>query len=318
MKKINIIFAICILLNIYLINGCIENTLPDNLNIVYVDIHGGKDYTKIQSAIDAITNGGKIIVSKGSYDETLRINKSITLIGSGENNTIIRYTNKEIPTTNMITIKANNCTIKNFKIINYNISQNINGINIKSINNTVSGNSILYFTEGINVDITSKNNFIIDNEIINNYNGIIISDSIENTIKNNTITSNSMYGVYLRTQTRNNDISWNFISNNSYGIRVKSATNNEIYKNILTKNQYGIYFCCGARGNNVYHNNFINNTKGNALDDKYINYWDNGKIGNYWDNYKGIDSDNDGISDTRYSIPGGSNYDHYPSMNPLI
>ena len=71
-----------------------------------MDVHGGKEYTKIQSAIDAVTNGGKIIVSKGNYNEILSINKSITLIGSGEDTKIITYSNNEIQTTNIITIKA--------------------------------------------------------------------------------------------------------------------------------------------------------------------------------------------------------------------
>jgi hypothetical protein len=63
----------------------------------------------------------------------------------------------------------------------------------------------------------------------------------------------------------------------------------------------------------------------NALD-YGSNNWDNGypSGGNYWSNYNGSDnnhgpnqniSGSDGIGDTPYPIPSGSNQDHYPFMS---
>jgi|GEM_PF-838341 len=100
-----------------------------------------------------------------------------------------------------------------------------------------------------------------------------------------------------------------------------SQTNNSILKNnIITKCKQGVVsqvFVSGKyrdQNNLIYHNNFINNTQ-NAYDSS-INKWDNGYLigGNYWDDYTGIDSDGDGIGDTPYDIPGGSNQDLYPLM----
>ena len=74
-----------------------------------------------------------------------------------------------------------------------------------------------------------------------------------------------------------------------------------------------------SNNNLFYYNNFINNTI--SAWGEYSNNWDNGTHGNYWDTYDelgegAIDSDTDGIADSPYAIPGDSNQDNYPSMNP--
>ena len=49
------------------------------------------------------------------------------------------------------------------------------------------------------------------------------------------------------------------------------------------------------------------------MDNGNNNKWDNGTIGNYWDDYNGCDSNNDGIGETPYDIPGNADtQDNYP------
>lgn len=58
-----------------------------------VDINGGGQYTKIQSAIDVAVAGDSVIVYPGSYPDLVNVNKPIIVMGSGyENTTIIGTT----------------------------------------------------------------------------------------------------------------------------------------------------------------------------------------------------------------------------------
>lgn len=63
----------------------------------------------------------------------------------------------------------------------------------------------------------------------------------------------------------------------------------------------------------MYHNNIVDNVQ-QALDDGG-NAWDDGYGGNYWSDYAGTDGDADGIGDTAYVVPTGSQ-DMYPLMMP--
>jgi parallel beta-helix repeat protein len=146
---------------------------------------------------------------------------------------------------------------------------------------------------------------IIDNIFVDNSRGITLYQGTGVNVTGNTF-SNTGYGIWLPANSNNNFITGNTFLNNKY---------------------YGIYFHTQgpSNNNNIYHNNFINNTY-NARD-IYTNTWDDGypSGGNYWDDYTGVDNfhgpnqdipGSDGIGDTPYNIPGGSNKDRYPLMTP--
>ena len=83
-KKIMCCILLMILLGLTL-GGCIEENSLTNC----VVIEGKGKYQSIQEAIDVASNGDTIIVYEGTYYESLAINKSISLIGSGDNKTVI-------------------------------------------------------------------------------------------------------------------------------------------------------------------------------------------------------------------------------------
>ena len=86
--------------------------------------------------------------------------------------------------------------------------------------------------------------------------------------------------------------------------------------NTVQDNYLGTYLYTLSSNNTLYHNNFINNTGGNAYDEGIYNQWDSGSAGNYWSDYAGNDTDGDGIGDDPYYIQGyAGSVDRYPLMH---
>ncbi len=238
-------------------------------------------------------------------------------------------------------IQSSGCVIKNSEIVDiFMISSDCN-----TIENNIFDKSYSY---GIYL-ISSCNNSIKNNIITNgssgstsNYIGIYLTmNSNYNTINRNTISNlegtiitnpinykRPAYGIRLTLNSNNNNINENIIYDNivSNGIYLGGVQNNTIRGNTLQNNTdgsqtSGIFLQQLSRDNILYHNIFINNSieevYGKNAMDHGNNIWDKGHTagGNYWDDYSGEDTDDDGIGDITYQIPGGDNTDNYPLMN---
>ena len=146
----------------------------------------------IQAAINSAAIGDTLLVSAGTYNESLQINKTISLIGEDRDRTIINGQNNQF----IINITARNVTIKDFTIqsaVNPGVGVNIFGSQGDLIShNTIEGSQLgLAIAPSINSD--SSNNTISGNTIDDNQQGITLSSSttIGNTISDNLITGNS-------------------------------------------------------------------------------------------------------------------------------
>jgi parallel beta-helix repeat protein len=264
-------------------------------NTIYVDDGGGADYTDIQDAIDAASDGDTIYVYSGTYD-SIEIQGSnigkITLIGEDKDSTIIDGDDNghvvraydTLISGNKIEIHISDFTIKNaggngFDCISLSYAENC----------TISNNKIINGDVGEGIQLDHCNDITIKDNSISNCqgSGIGLSISIDNTIDNNLIQSNQK-GIQLSSSSNNNIITNNTIkSHTQYGIYLIQSTNNKIYFNDLTDNDQ------------------------NALD--YLsNYWSYNSKGNYWDDYNGYDNNSDDIGDIPYNIPGDANQDNYP------
>ena len=316
---------------IFLMASCLIMFLPvraDSRTIIVPD-----DYSTIQDAINAASEGDTIFVKKGTYEEkTLEINKALSLIGEDADNTIInlhpQYNETWILTTpfrtysNAITIKANDVTLSNLTIV----PEPGGDISISGERNQIFGNKIVGTNYQTSLHV--KNSFVV--MAGNTVSSIILENAHSNTISNNTC-------GYLQLGYANQTSTNNVISGNAFGggptyfrgILIVASSNNIFYNNYIANYRgwggvtdgYGVvlrsYNGVMAENNTFYHNSFTNNNK-NVIIESFAagNFWDYGVEGNYWDDYNGTDSNRDDIGDTPYVI-NSDNIDNYPLMAPF-
>jgi len=237
-EHISILMVVLIILltNVSLITLGTELNLKDT---IYVDDDGTADYTKIQDAIDNASDGDTIIVFSGTYNESIKIDKSINLKGIEKDNTDI---------TKRITIKNTQwVNVSNFMISNNGWS----GLSIENCQHVVIKNNIILNNEQIGIQITnSKNIFIENNEIFNCImTGISVyldcdSFFISNNIIDGRKNDESLCG--LKINSNNNVIEYNIFKNCSRGIilnhyvNVGGPSNNQIRRNTFFNLPRGI------------------------------------------------------------------------------
>jgi len=86
---------------------------------IIVNASGGGDYTHIQWAIDNASDGDVIFVEEGTYNENVLIEKTITLLGQGRENTTIHG----IEDDHVIRVTVDSVAIRNLHITNSTISK---------------------------------------------------------------------------------------------------------------------------------------------------------------------------------------------------
>jgi len=222
--------------------------------------------------------------------------------------------------------------VDNSQITNNTIEDNYSGILISSHsdNNLISENEIAdNYLNGIDFIALGNNNSISGNSITNNQqNGLSISTEFygrNNVFSGNLIEANHSDGIYCHNYCNHSIISGNTINANwGNGISLTEWSKYNIISGNIINNNFigtGIYVSNECNNNYFTYNNLISNAI-NVYDES-INIWDNGypSGGNYFDDYTGVDNfsgpnqnipGSDGIGDTPYIIPGGSNQDQYP------
>ena len=287
-------------------------------------------FNSIQDAIDAVAEGGKVIVYDGAYNENLIINKSVAIYGNGDVH--IQSNSGNVIEINALNVILENLTIKggyrgiytigDTTMINCSVNSNGIGIyvigdNCKIYNCNVSNN------EGYNIWIMGSNNIILDCYIGNSKYGIGIGEARYNKIYQCFIANHTENGIYFN-ESHFNLIEKCRIYNNGYGIYFFNSSHNKIFENEIKWNEHGVYFVpydMPSNNNIIYHNNFISNIQ--QAYDECNNIWYNETLqeGNYWDDFDSpeegaYDNDSNGIIDAPYEIEVG-NSDLYPLANPF-
>ncbi len=218
-------------------------------------IYVPSNYTSIQAAIDNATAGDTIYVWAGTYYENVVVNKTVTLIGNGSDDTIIDGGGVD----DVIKITADWVNVSGFSTINsgkiYTPISNA-GIKLEKVQNvTIMNNNCSFNNVGIFPN-WSKSNIIVNNILYSNtYEGIDLLSSHLNTVINNTCISNRDAGIRV-ISSNSNEIRNNICMHHFYfGISLEGGNSN-IIKNNTCKwtTRYGIAFTSS------YSNIVINNT----------------------------------------------------------
>jgi parallel beta-helix repeat protein len=257
------------------------------------------NFTKIQNAINASSEGDTIIVHNGTYYENIILNKSLSLLGKG-----LPTIDAEV-NGSAIEIDAPGCVVRGFRCINSgskeyphvygyaikvystdgnviqnNICENNYGDGIylyNSSNNIVSDNicenshgDYIVSNDGI-VLYESSNNTISNNICKRNNEGICLDESSNNTISNNICENNAEHDICLR-RSSNNTISNNICKSSRYGIALSTSAGNTISNNVCKSSRYGIALFSSA-GNTISNNTLEENVYG-----IYLSYSEDNRI----------------------------------------
>jgi len=261
-------------------------TLPKP-TVVYVDddydssISGwGYDhFANITDGINGVASGGIVYVYEGVYEESLGINKEVSIVAQGNPaNTIIKASGQNAVTMNYpclldgftirdahadydnvrgIWVKADGCIIRNVTITNISARQNESkviytyGIMINYADNCTIENVTIYDIEGN--DSTAY--------------GMYVYESSNNSFKDITIFNitsvSTAYGVYISYSKDSKLVGIN-ISNvdgsSSYGIRIGYADNNILRWINVTESKYGILLDYYSDYNIIENCIVVNNT----------------------------------------------------------
>jgi hypothetical protein len=247
-------------------------------------------YTTIQQAIDNAVDGDKILVSPGTYTESVVVNKAnITLQSTnGREETIIDAGGQDF---RGIEVMGNLgiVTIDGFKVINWGPAgivqrfANYIGTTVHVLNNHVIGQG--HPVHGNCIQVTGDNSTVIGNIVAaatytgtNEFNasGILVYLANNAVVQNNQILNCEIGigvaggGAWGYPAVTNVTITGNSISNGEAGIQVSfDASNTNITQNSVSNCDYGLQelfmWNYGPSNTNATYNNFANNTVGATI-----------------------------------------------------
>jgi len=266
-----LIFSLALLIGLLLAMGAArppEVALAQGSTIRYVDGGSGTDSgdctashcKTIGYALSQANDGDTIRVAACTYTESLTLNKPVSLIGDGADDTIIHALSGErVMTINGATI-TNSTVISGFTITGGNMSGQGGGIAIYSsspmlshnivTNNHASGYGGGVYVIGSAASPTLNSNWIISNTTSSNGGGVFIDNYSSPLLVNNVIARNRASsnggGIYIDFYSEPTIINNTIVANNlgpswaNEGIFMYNLPSPIIVNNIIVSHSYGI------------------------------------------------------------------------------
>ena len=267
-KVVNIVVFLLVL-NSFIFLFTVEKGRADgnhvyvNNSYLYSDGDGSVNhpYRSIQQAIDIVNEGDTIYVFEGTYNETLEIDKGISLIGLDRDNTTIEK--RDDSSRYIIEITADHVVLEDFTISDTPDEGRVALIYVSSDYATIQGNNITHSNVwGIYLH-SSNDNTIGDNLINDTKEGIHAYYSDNNVFSNNDFGNCSEAAIKL-IYSDNNIVYNNTIDNGDYGIYTQYCSNNNISNNTVTDCFFhGIKIHGGS--DNTINYNYLKSSGGSGI-----------------------------------------------------
>jgi parallel beta-helix repeat protein len=209
----NIALFGCILVTTLIVISAFSSVVSVG-NTIYVDNDGGADYTSIQDAVDAASDGDTVYVYSGTYYEHVKINTSIVLQGEDKDSTIIDSGGN----LSAVIVTADNVKITGFSVMNTGPYWHNSGIEL----------------------FKNKECIVTENIVSNCFIGIHAFITSDVTISKNTVTD-SEFGIRIQ-KTKFSTITRNTMQDNYYGMELNAAYFNDIIENNFINNEKHVFF----------------------------------------------------------------------------
>jgi parallel beta-helix repeat protein len=219
------------------------------------------DFSSIQAAINNATDGEIIFIHKGTYNENILVNKTVTLLGEDVEGTIIDGNGSGIP----LRISAENVSLKNLTIRGGGSNAYESGVFVESSSSNITSN-IIIGNGLIGMCLNKSSNTIVAGNMIkqNNGDGIVLLYSSNNTLTENTIIGNN-FGIHTYSSNKNTFLNNTLIENTLGGINLFYSSSNQLISNDLTRNNGSGIILDYSSDNNTLSDNTVTATEGYGL-----------------------------------------------------
>ncbi len=224
-------------------------------NVFFVGGLGPNNYTSIQEAVDAASDGDTVFVYDDSspYNENVVVDKSLALIGEEKQTTVIYG----IGINNAsVCLQADGASVQGFTL-----THNFHGVYIESNDCVIENNIITGTREGISI-FKADHTRIEGNMIVNNTQGVYAAFAKDTVISGNIISQNVHHGINLGSE--NTFITLNTISDNGdNGVMIGWNNNTVLQNTIINNGRYGVDIW-NSHNNSILKNNIYDNKQGNV------------------------------------------------------